>query len=213
MNSKTRTNKELNKIVSGIDEKISQLIKKNETDYFLLALRGLVHYTRTIFRRLTDKQNIPIEYIAFSARNLFECYLLVDFILKYPSKAKVFISQKPYEELEINEGFLSLKTENTSETAIKMIHDRIDYIKKLTKDYDLTPRRRWSVSHLALETNNKLEYDAFFKLYSKYVHPSAWIMNSHDYEYDNPVFRQIFISQGQFYADHIVKSIKKYQSD
>ena len=90
-----------------------------------------------------------------------------------------------------------------------MIHDRIDYIKKLTKDYELTPVRHWSVSHLAIETNNKLEYDAFFKLHSKYVHPSAWIMNSHDYEYDNPVFRSIFLSQGQIYANRIVKSIKK----
>lgn len=212
MNSKNEINNELNKIISGIEEEISQLIKKNETDYFLFALRGLVRYTSTLFERLTTEQNIPIEYIAFSVRNLFECFLLVEFIIKHPSKAKDFISQKPYEELEINEGFLSLKTENTPETAIKMIHERINYIKKLTKEYELTPARHWSVSHLALETNNKLEYDAFFKLHSKYVHPSSWIMNSHDYEYDNPVFRSIFLSQGQIYANRIVKSIKKYQN-
>lgn len=212
MNSKNEINSELNKIILGIEEEISQLNKKNETDYFLFALRGLVRYTTRLFKRLTTEQNIPIDYIAFTARNLFECYLLVEFILKYPSKAKDFISQKPQEELEINEGFLSLKTENTSETAIKMIHDRINYIKKLTKDYELTPTRHWSVSHLALKTNNKLEYDAFFKLYSKYVHPSAWIMNSHEYEYDNPVFRNIFLSQGQINANRIVKSIRKYQN-
>ena len=90
-------------------KKFYNSLKKNETDYFLFALRGLVRYTSTLFKRLTTEQNIPIEYIAFSVRNLFECYLLVEFIIKYPSKAKVFISQKLYEELEINEGFLSLK--------------------------------------------------------------------------------------------------------
>ncbi|MBC8769593.1 hypothetical protein H4O18_16465 [Arenibacter sp. BSSL-BM3] len=212
MNSKNEINNELNKIILGIEEEISSLIKKNETDYFLFALRGLVRYTSTLFKRLTTEQNIPIEYLAFSARSLFECYLLVEFIIKDPSKAKDFISQKPKEELEINKGFLSLKTENASETAIKMIHDRIDYIEKLTKDYVLTPTRHWSVSHLALETNNKLEYDAFFKLYSKYVHPSSWIMNSHEYEHNNPVFRNIFLSQGQINANRIVKSIKKYKN-
>ena len=137
--------------------------------------------------------------------------MLIEFIIKYPSKAKDFVSQKPYEELEINEGFLSLTNEKTSEAPVKMIHDRIDFINKLIKDHELTPGRHWSVNRLADETNNKVEYDAFFKLFSKYVHPSAWIMNSHDYEYDNPVFRNIFFLQGQLYVKRIIKSIHNYQ--
>lgn len=212
MNIQTKIKEELNKLTIGFEEEILQLNKKNETNYFLIALRGLTRYSRIILERLKFEQKIPIEYLAFSARNLFECYLLVEYLIKYPSKAKVFISQKPYEELEINEGFLLLKTKNTSERAIKMIHDRINFINKLIIDYELTPSRHWSVNSLAKKTNNKLEYDAFFKLYSKYVHPSAWIMNSHDYEYDNPVVRQIFLSQGQLYADRIVKRIKKHQN-
>jgi len=204
-------NKELSLIVAELNQEASKLLINKETDYRVVALSGLSNYTHVLFDRLISNQNAPIEYIAISARNLFECYLLVAYVIDDPFKAKEFISQKAYEELEINEGFLSLTTTTTSETSIKMIHDRMEYIKKLMKSAELTPSRHWTVSHLALQTNNKIEYDAFFKLYSKYVHPSSWIVNSHNYEYNNPVFKNIFFSQGQIFTKRIVKLIYKYQ--
>ncbi|MGV3696325.1 DUF5677 domain-containing protein [Flavobacterium sp.] len=204
-------NKELSLIVTELNEEASKLTINKETDYRVLALRGLSNYTHILFDRLIANQNAPIEHIAISARNLFECYLLIAYVIDEPSRAKEFISQKAFEELEINEGFLSLTTKTTSETSIKMIEARMDYIKKLMKSAELTPSRHWSVSHLAVQTNNKIEYDAFFKLYSKYVHPSSWIVNSHDYEYNNPVFKSIFFSQGQIFTNRIVKLIYKYQ--
>lgn len=204
-------NKELRLIVAELNEDASKLIINKETDYRIVALRGICNYTRILFDRLITNQNAPIEHLAISARNLFECYLLIAYVIDEPSRAKEFISQKAFDELEINEGFLSLTTTTTSEKSIKMIQDRIDYIEKLMKSADLTPSKHWHVSHLARQTNNKSEYDAFFKLYSKYVHPSSWLVNSHDYEYDNPVFKSIFFSQGQIFAKRIVKLICKYQ--
>jgi hypothetical protein len=203
--------KELNSIVSELNEESSKLLINSETDYCLVALRGISSHTSVLFDRLITNQNAPIEHIAISARNLFECYLLTAYIIDNPSRAKEFISQKAFDELEINEGFLSLTTTNTSAATIKMIQDKRDYINKLMEKFELTPSKHWTVSHLAQQTNNKLEYDAFFKLYSKYVHPSSWLMNSHNYEYDNPVFRNIFFSQGQIFTKRIVKLISKHQ--
>ncbi|RZK01683.1 MAG: hypothetical protein EOO46_19575 [Flavobacterium sp.] len=204
-------NKGLKTIASKLNEDASELARKGEVDYLLFALRGLVSYTSLLFDRLVNKDNFPIEHIAMSARNLFECYLLVTYIINDSSKAKDFISQKAFEELEINEGFLSLTTTNTSKQNIKMIQDRMDYIKLVIENNDLTPSRHWNVSHLATQTDNKLEYDVFFKLHSKYIHPSSWIVNSPNSEYDNPVFKSIFLSQGQIYTRRIVNLINKYQ--
>lgn len=203
--------KELNHIVSWLNEESSKLLINNKIDYCLFALRGIGSYTSVLFDRLITNQNAPIEHIAISARNLFECYLLTAYIIDDPSRAKEFISQKVFDELEINEGFLSLTTTKTSVATIKMIKDRKDDINKLMENFGLIPSKHWTVSHLAQQTNNKLEYGAFFKLYSKYVHPSSWIMNSHNYEYDNPVFRNIFFSQGQIFTKRIIKLISKYQ--
>jgi hypothetical protein len=204
-------NTNLRKIISVLDEEVSKLLLKEGVDYPLFALRALTNYTGVLFDRLISHQDFPIEYNAISARNLFECYLLIAYINSDPSKAKEFLSQKAYDELEINEGFLSLKTANTSETSIKLIRDRMDYIKELMKKNGFIPSRHWTVSSLAQQTNNKVEYEAFFKLYSKYVHPSSWIVNSFNNEYDNPIFRNIFLLQGQLYASRIIKLISEYQ--
>lgn len=211
MKSINDLSKELNRIVSELNEASSKLLIISETDYRLVALRGISSYTSVLFDRLITNQNAPIEHLAISARNLFECYLLTAYITDDPSRAKEFISQKAFDELEINEGFLSLTTTNTSAATIKMIQDRKDYINNLMEKFELIPTKHWTVSHLAKQTNNKLEYDAFFKLYSKYVHPSSWLMNGHNYEYDNPVFRNIFLSQGQIFTKRIVTLISKNQ--
>ncbi|MBP6025503.1 DUF5677 domain-containing protein [Ferruginibacter sp.] len=203
-------NTNLRKIISVLNEDVSKLLLKQGEDYLLFALRAITSYTGELFDRLISHKDFSIEYSAISARNLFECYLLIAYIIKDPSKAKEFLSQKAYDELQINEGFLSLTTANTSEASIKLIQDRMDYIKELMKKHELTPLKNWNVSHLAEQTNNKLEYKAFFKLYSKYVHPSSWIVNSHNNEYNNPVFKNIFILQGQHYASCITKLISEY---
>ena len=211
MRSVDDLSKELNRIVSELNEESSKLRIKNEIDYRLVALRGISSYTSVLFGRLISNQDAPIEHIAILARNLFECYLLTAYIIDDPSRAKEFISQKAFDELEINEGFLSLTTTNTSAETIKLIQNRKDDINKLMENFGLTPSKHWTVNHLAQQTNNKIEYDAFFKLYSKYVHPSSWLMNSYSYEYDNPVFRNIFFSQGQIFTNRIVKLISKDQ--
>lgn len=203
-------NANLRKIILVLNEDVSKLLLQQEEDYQLFALRALTSYTGKVFDRLISHQDFPIEYNAISARNLFECYLLIAYIISNPSKAKEFLSQKAYDELQINEGFLSITTANTSEITINSIQDRMEYIKELMKKNKLTPSKSWTVSDLAQQTNNETEYKAFFKLYSKYVHPSSWIVNSRDHEYDNPVFKNIFILQGQHYASCITKLVSKY---
>lgn len=200
----------LRKIISSINDEVSKLVLKQEMDFPLLSLRAIANYTGILFDRLISHQDFPIDYIAILSRNLFECYLLTAYIINDSSKAEEFISQKAYEELEINEGFLSITSTNTSETIIKSIQDRMDYIKNIMKKHELNPSKNWNVNYLAKQTNNELEYKVFFKLYSKYVHPSSWIMNSHKHEYDNPIFKNIFILQGQHYSSCITKLISDY---
>jgi hypothetical protein len=201
----------LRKVISELNEKTSILVRNERHDYTLFALRALAEYTGTLFERLVSHQDFPIEYCAISTRNLFESYLLVAFITSEPSRGKEFLSQKAFDELEINEGFLSLATD-ASEGSIKAIQDRMNDIKELMKKNDFNPSKHWTVNYLAQKTNNKVEYDAFFKLYSKYIHPSSWIVNSFNNEYNNPVFRNIFFSQGHIFANRIIKLISKYQN-
>lgn len=198
-------------IVLELNEEAFKLQLNEETDFRIVALRGLSSYTGMLFDRLIANPSAPIEQIAIYARNLFECYLLVAYLIDDPSKAKEFVSQKAYDELEINEGFLSLTDKDTPELHVKLIKDRMSYITAIMKSAELTPSKYWNIGRLASQTNNRVEYDAFFKLYSKYIHPSSWIVNSAEYDYDNPIFKNIFFSQGQIYTNRIVKLISEYQ--
>lgn len=204
-------NTKLRRLISVLNDEVSKMALTGKDDYVLIALRGLTNYAGVLFECLISYQKLPIEYNAITARNLLECSLLIAYIISDPSKAKEFLSQKATEELEINEGFLSLKTANTSVETIRLIKDRMAHIKEIIRMHGLTSSRHWTVSYLAQQTNNQLEYEAFFKLYSKYVHPSSWLVNSSDNEVDNPIFRNIFFLQGQLYASCIVKLITEYQ--
>jgi hypothetical protein len=123
----------LRKIISELNEKVSDLRIKGGHDFLLFSLRSLTIYTAVLLERLISYQEFPIEFNAISARNLFESYLLIAFIISDPSKAKEFLSQKASEELEINEGFLSLTRASTPEESIKQIQERMDYIKEIMK--------------------------------------------------------------------------------
>jgi hypothetical protein len=200
----------LDEIILQLNDKVSKLNEKEALDFVLISIRSLTNYTSILLERLIIYQQSPIEFSAISARNLFECYLLVSFILSNPSKAKEFVGQKAADELDISEGFLSITKPTTPEAITKSIRDRMTYIKELMNNHEIPLEKHWTVSFLAKQTNNKIEYEAFFKLYSKYVHPSSWIVNSQANEYDNIVFRNIFVMQGQHYASCIQKLVSNY---
>ena len=208
--SMTDVNAKLHEVVLRLNGKVYNLNEKEGLDFVLISMRNLTNYTSILFDRLISYQQSPIEFCAISARNLFECYLLIAFILSDPSKAKEFIGQKASDELEICEGFLSITKPGTQEAAIKSIHDRMSLVKKLMRQHEIPIGKHWNVSSLAKQTDNKVEYEAFFKLYSKYIHPSSWMVNSLSHEYDNPVFRNIFLLQGQHYASCTLKLVSEY---
>lgn len=203
----------LRELLLQLNEKVSHLNEKEGLDFVLISLRGITNYTTLLFERLTVYQQGPIEFCAISARNLFECYLLAAYILSHPSKAKEFVGQKAADELEINEAFLSLPKKGTPETTINQIQDRMTSIKQLMKEHKIPLAKHWPVKYLAERTNNRVEYKAFFKIYSKYIHPSSWLLNTYASEYDNPVFRNIFLLQGQHYASCVQKLVSKYLRD
>jgi len=203
----------LHEAVLQLNVKVSTLNEKEGLDFVLISMRNLTNYTLILFERLISNQQSPIEFCAISARNLFECYLLIAFILSNPTKAKEFTGQKASDELEISEGFLSITKPGTQDVAIKSIQARMSSLKTLMSQHEIPIKKHWTVSNLAKQTNNKVEYEAFFKLYSKYIHPSSWIVNSFPLEYDNPVFRNIFLLQGQHYASCTQKLVSNYLGD
>ena len=174
-------------------------------DYTGHGLKNLVNTSSTLIERQIKFIEEPIEISAWIARNLFECYLMASYITSNPEKAKEFFVQKATDELEIYEGLLSLNKINNTKTDEAPIRQRMEKIRTVIKKHDLIEGSYWTVGMLAKQTGNREEYDAFFKLYSKYVHPTSWLINGQRNEYDSPTYRNIFWLQSQYYASCLLK--------
>lgn len=87
----------------------------------------------------------------------------------------------------------------------------MDFINNTLNECNLIARSHWTVGMLAKKTGNKEEYDAFFRLYSKYVHPSSWLINAQVNDSDNPVLRNVFLLQSQFYTTYLLKVASNYK--
>ncbi len=64
------------------------------------------------------------------------------------------------------------------------------------------------LSALAKAVGLESEYKAFFKLYSKYVHPSSWLVNRDPYWVQAWQWRTIFTVSAQLYAADTIERIK-----
>jgi Family of unknown function (DUF5677) len=183
----------------------SKIDVQNKDDYLGFALNGLVRYSSIQVLRLVELYEGSIESHAWIARNLFEGYLLCAYIREDASRARQFVSQKGVDELQINEGFMTL-CQDQSEPSLQVVRERNDRIKwALNKHATPVSQRPWRVEFLAKQTGNQGEYEAFFKLYSKYVHPSSWLIFGEPNETDTPVLANIFLIQAQYYAALILK--------
>lgn len=177
---------------------------RDKSDYCGFALTHLVGYASGQLSRLASLYQAGIELHAWTARNLFEACLLSECFLQEPSKAREFVAQKASDELQINEGFIGL-SEDPNAPALRPILERNNHIRHTLAKHALPEARPWSVSSLAKLTHNETDYDAFFKLYSKYVHPSSWLVFAAPNEADTPVLRNIFLVQAQYYGARILK--------
>ncbi len=198
-------------IAELLGDAVSKVHLKDKGDYVGFSLQRLAMYAQRQVQQLASLYNGPIELHGWIARNLFETYLLCEYILRDASRAKVFIAQKGVDELQIAEGLLSL-SENPNDPSAEPVKERIDHIRRTLAKHGLAESPHWSASMLAKDAGCREDYEAFFKLYSKYVHPSSWTINAEPNEIDNPTIRNIFIVRAQYNAGRILGLITEYSA-
>lgn len=199
----------LNNIGNSLSNTAASIKLEDKSDILACCICNLVQYSAEQLSRLAKMITDPIEYQAWAARNLFEATLLIEYLIQNPNAANNFISQKATDEIEIYEGMLSINTDMPS-LLIQPMLDRIQHIERTLEKHSFKKTKPWTTSWLASQTKNENEYKAFFKLYSKYVHPSSWIVLSVQNEIDTTTYRNVFLIQSQYYASRIHKLARDY---
>jgi hypothetical protein len=117
----------------------------------------------------------PLEVLALSARNSFEVWLRLMYVIASDANYLSWRNEALTDQLQVFEAILSL--EGPDEIKV-VLRGEIDRVKQHGTAVGLTEGQKiMMVGDLARQTGHKAEYDAFYKLYSKLVHPSSWSVN------------------------------------
>lgn len=199
------------KIGNALEEiKAIQIIALSLSD----AAKNISHYTTNSGLQITipplllaagnamslvslNGTDTPIEVIALSTRNTFELYTRLIHLIKSQENCQVWREEAFTDQKQIYEGILTLEGPQFFK---KIIQNEIKRIERHAQNKGLSFNRK--IPHfkkLAIEAELESEYDAFFKLYSKFVHPSSFVVNSPEAS-SAPLYRSAFIFNIQIYG-------------
>jgi hypothetical protein len=155
-----------------IDAIATSVDRSNQRD----AVTNIGKRSAAELERLASLYPSPIEGVAWCTRNLFELNLVLRYILKDPKNINVWMGQAANDEKEIIEGLLTLAS-STKLPEIQVLRQRLSQIDEICKLHGIDPQRPFRMDTLAAAVGRADDYKALYKLFSKYVHPSSWLVN------------------------------------
>jgi len=159
--------------------------------------------------RLADWYPQVIEGVAWTTRNLFEIDVLLRWVLLNPTNCNKWLGQIAGDEQQLIEGFLTL-TEGQDRPQARGLRERMQEIKRMCEKHGIDPAKPMRADKLAAETGQLEDYTALYKLFSKYVHPSSWLLNSPESSRRSSQYLNIFVMHAQLYAFDTYSRVKEW---
>jgi len=160
----------------AIDEATLRLSRSpSEKPAWVLTGPILIAATRALSMATSAGIETPLEVLALSARNLFELWLRLQYIVASESNCQSWRNEALTDQLEVYDAILKLPGSDVLKQVIVAEKERV---KQHGGNRGLTEGQKLSrTAELARVTENFSEYEAFYKLYSKIVHPTSWSVN------------------------------------
>lgn len=154
--------------------------------------------------KLSINQHISV--LALSTRSIYELNIRLR-TLSDGNERKKWASEAITDKAQTLEGILSLGTESENMQERLVLESEIARLKHLTTKYHLpTIKQPASTGNLAKTVAMEAEHKGLFKLYSKLVHPSSYLVN--DYGNSASVENQKILQiHAQLYAHDTVSRI------
>lgn len=146
----------------------------------------------------------PLEIIALSARSVFELFLRLKYILMGEGNGRQWRSEAAKDQVEIYEAILTL---DGNEAHKQQIRAEIGRVEQHSANRDLDSSVKIMMAReVAKKAGLHAEYLAFYKLYSKLVHPSSFTVNWPKAA-STPMYRSALIANIQVYANLMLKEL------
>ena len=188
--------------LDGLAQRISTSCNRDARN---VSLYNLACHGASDLRRLGGAYPADIETVAWCARNIFETFLITSAILESPESLSRWQGQMANDELEMIEGFLGL-AEGPS-AAVEVLYARKAHIAAICEKHRIGPSKSFNISTPAKGAALEKEHSSLYKLTSKYVHPSSWVVNGSTEHVCSPDTLNLLLVSAQLYAGRLCQLI------
>jgi hypothetical protein len=149
----------------------------------------------------------PVQILAFCARNLYEVHLQSRYAQKDDIYLKQWVAEAATDGIEILEGLLGLDVDNSAGQH-DILKKEISRKELLLKKHGLERKKPYPIHKIATELGKDAEHRSLFKIFSKLLHPTSYLVNSGPAEIQNQETFNVLIIHIQLYAWDIVGNIR-----
>jgi len=167
---------EISKEMSDLANKIKNNKGKNTKN---IVLRNFLFASIPYVELAAEHQKDFVQIWAFCARNLFEIHLWSRYVQIDANNLKKWCVEAQKDKDDIINFIKRLTDSCGFEAEDRLLEQEKTHIQLLMKQHTIEmPKSYMHISDIAKELGKKDEYDIFFKIYSKFTHPTSFLINS-----------------------------------
>lgn len=183
---------------------ITQNVKRTDDS---VTLFNFLAASESYLQIAADNIDAHLSIMALSTRSLYEINLQVRSVLSSPENMRRWLGQAATDKIQILEGVLELdETGSSGDRKVVLLRNEIDRLKSLQTRHGLPDARPSSAGDIAKAVGLTREHRALFKLWSKLVHPSAYLVNDYQNAASHEV-RMMLQIRTQMYAGDTFRRI------
>lgn len=178
---------------------IAKIIGRLPRTGLSITLCGLVDRVGIEIERISDAP-YDAEHTGRAVRNCLETNLIGRYVMDSNDNLENWVALRIQEEIDIYASALKVFGKDSFDRERELVDKRIRELKEKFKKYEMpAPKRipRWR--DLAQKYDMLDDYDGLYGIFSKYVHPCAWLIVKPDLPFAE-MFAQTFVAHAQLYA-------------
>lgn len=141
-----------------------------------------------------------VSVLALATRSLYELNLRSRHALESDDNMRLWLAEAAMDQIQLFDGMLRLARTGDAAEQCAILRSEIDRLKELVNKHKLPILERVpSTASIAESVGQTEEHRALFKLFSKLVHPSSYLVNSYSFAESQEV-RVILQVHAQLYA-------------
>jgi hypothetical protein len=162
-----------------------------------MALEALAHGVIRNLSQYGVGADLPL--LAWTTRNIFELETILVYVTASPENLSSFLDDIILDEIQVRSAAIVLNLDRTDPTVARRQDEAIDRLRKRKAEIGITREKPLSTSDMArkISPERVREYQALNKLYSKIVHPTAYLLMGGRLEATNwDAYRLRLMAQG-----------------